>query len=103
MDGAEGYGMVPAASYTGGGECYIIMVATDEALRGCVRLRLPCYNATGEVDGKYLSGYTYGTWAKVLMTQLVLRVLPPDLDLHLSDHDVVRMLGRNEGTVRMCT
>ncbi len=74
----------------GGGESYVLVVANAEALETCQRLRLPCYNATVHLSPDFFSSYTFATWAKVLMTRMVLKALPPDLNLHLSDHDVVR-------------
>ena len=48
--------------FGGGGSSYIVAVADNEGLAHCMRLGLPCYNATREVAAEHRGAHGgYGT------------------------------------------
>ncbi|PNW79384.1 hypothetical protein CHLRE_09g413100v5 [Chlamydomonas reinhardtii] len=69
--------------FGGGDGAYVVMVASEAALKTCIGLQLPCYNATADVSehqrgtiGKYgTAGYWRGCWVKVLLVRKVLHAL----------------------------
>ncbi|KAG2446388.1 hypothetical protein HXX76_000973 [Chlamydomonas incerta] len=83
--------------FGGAGGSYIVALADDEGLAHCMRLGLPCFNASREVapenrgahGGYGTEGYYLGCWVKVLVVRRVLQLLPPGVNVLLSDHDVV--------------
>lgn len=77
---------------------YIVAATSQPALQACLRLRLPCWNATAAIapalaafqrPGDSRAGYFSACWAKTLATYHLLLADPDRTHVHYSDADVV--------------
>ncbi|PNH09315.1 hypothetical protein TSOC_004064 [Tetrabaena socialis] len=67
----------------------LVDAVAGRLVAGGVR-QLQAREVSRAVHRNHLTDYNLGTWVKVFMARMVLAALPPDLSLHVSDHDVSR-------------